>query len=126
MGKKVLIVDDEAEFRSLLVWLLQQEGYDVSEADSGDAALELVKSEPPDLVICDIVMMGINGYMVREFLREDPRTADIPIILMTGKAVDSGAWETDPKTKYFNKPFPPSAMVSVVQDLIGGSKGERE
>jgi len=117
--KKILIVDDEEEFRSLLVWLLQQEGYDVLDADSGDAALEIVKVDTPDLVICDIVMMGINGYMVREFLREDPRTAEIPIILMTGKAVESGAWGTDPKTRYFTKPFPPSAIVSVVQDLIG-------
>lgn len=119
MAKKILIADDEVEFRSLLVWLLQKEGYDILEADDGDAALVLARTSTPDLIISDVVMTGMNGYMLREYLREDDRTASIPIILMTGKAVKSGAWESDAETRYLAKPFPASTIVTVVQEAIG-------
>ena len=79
----LLIVDDEPQVRKLLETLLQHEGYQTVTASSGEEALQLVARQPPDLILLDIMMPGMDGYEVASQLKSDETTAGIPIIMLS-------------------------------------------
>ncbi len=79
----LLIVDDEPQVRKLLETLLQHEGYQTLTASSGEEALLLVAKQPPDLILLDIMMPGMDGYDVASQLKGNAATANIPIIMLT-------------------------------------------
>ena len=79
----LLIVDDEPQVRKLLETLLQHEGYQTLSASSGEEALQLVARQPPDLILLDIMMPGMDGYEVASQLKGDETTAGIPIIMLS-------------------------------------------
>lgn len=83
---KILIADDEAEIRSLLRLYLENEGYEVVEAENGIEALEIIKKARPDLCILDIMMPEMDGYQVLRKMREDN---NIPVIILSAKDADS-------------------------------------
>ncbi|NWD23770.1 EAL domain-containing response regulator [Pseudomonas yamanorum] len=79
----LLIVDDEIQVRKLLETLLRHEGYQTVSAASGEEALRLVAQRPPDLILLDIMMPGMDGYEVANQLKGSPATANIPIIMLS-------------------------------------------
>ena len=81
--KKILVIDDDASIRSLLRQELESKGYEVYEAENGQAAIAKVREVRPDLITLDIIMQGINGYDVASILKSDPVTLDIPIIMVS-------------------------------------------
>ncbi len=90
MGKtkaamKILIVDDSATSRKLLkeVLLGAQADYEISQVESGSAALESVALQPPDIILLDIMMPGMNGFEVCRVLKADKKTAAIPVLFIT-------------------------------------------
>jgi putative two-component system response regulator len=85
----VLVVDDTESNIDMLVDALSGD-YDVSVAMDGESALEIVAEEPPDLIVLDIMMPGMDGYEVCEKLKSDNKTKDIPIIFLSG-ATDEGS-----------------------------------
>src|SRR6185295_18380921 len=89
---RVLIVDDDRKILDLLVELLQLEGYEIVTATDGAEALELAHSFAPDVVVSDVVMPVIGGLELCRRLKEDQRTANIPVLLISGKrkAGDAG------------------------------------
>jgi len=86
---KVLAVDDDPMVLDLIGGLLEAEGYRVLRAANGVEALEAARRELPALVICDLLMPGIDGFEVVERLRADTATAGIPIVILTAKALDA-------------------------------------
>ena len=80
---RVLIVDDELRNRQLLEVMLEGEGYVLATAASGEEALEAVAKQPPDLILLDVMMPGVDGYQVAARIKGDVATAGIPIILLT-------------------------------------------
>jgi two-component system, sensor histidine kinase and response regulator len=82
---RILIVDDTVENIQLLGNFLKKEGYQISMAQNGLQALESVKAMPPDLILLDIMMPEMDGYETCIRLKEDPETADIPLIFLTAK-----------------------------------------
>lgn len=82
MAKKILVVDDKQELRTLLKQYLTQEGFTVFTARDGQEALFVARREKPDLIILDIMMPEMSGY---EFLRLYSREADTPVIILTAK-----------------------------------------
>src|SRR5262245_56151875 len=85
MTGRVLIVEDEPDIRELLAYHLEREGYQVSTCRPGTDALRLVKASPPDLVLLDLMLPGVNGLDVCRRLREDPMTGRLPIVMLTAK-----------------------------------------
>jgi two-component system cell cycle response regulator len=83
MPGRVLVVDDIAPNVKLLEAKLTSEYYDVITADNGLTALELARSQAPDLILLDVMMPGLDGFKVCEKLKEDPMTAHIPVIMVT-------------------------------------------
>ncbi len=80
----ILVVDDSATIRAVLGKMLSQDGHVVLKAADGEAAIELARTEQPDLIFLDIVMPGMNGFAVLRALRRDPLTHNIPIVMISG------------------------------------------
>lgn len=90
MGKeKILVVDDEKDIVELVHYNLEKEGYKISCAYSGEECLENVKTELPDLIILDLMLPEIDGIDVCKFLKNNPQTSRIPIIMLTAKGEES-------------------------------------
>ena len=83
--KTILAVDDDASSLLYLAQVLKAEGYRVLSAENGRAALDLLRSEAPDLILLDVQMPGMGGYELLEHLRERERTAHVPVIFLTVK-----------------------------------------
>lgn len=88
--KKILVIDDEEWLREMIQVALRQRGYEVIEADNGAAGVEKARKELPDLILCDVNMGKMDGYATLSSLRNEPATAAIPFILMTGLADNAG------------------------------------
>lgn len=82
---KVLIVDDDENIRIAVDAVLTANGHQVAHAEDGEKALESVRKDPPDIIICDIEMPKLRGYEVLATLRQKPETEQIPLIFLTGK-----------------------------------------
>jgi DNA-binding response OmpR family regulator len=78
----ILVTDDDHRMRRLLRLNLEQAGYQVATAEDGTAALDLAELDPPDLILLDLMMPGIDGFTCLERLRE---FSDVPVILLTAK-----------------------------------------
>lgn len=81
--KTILVVDDDANIRELLRQQLENEGYNVREGKDGVDAIHQIKTARPDLILLDVMMPQINGFDVAAVLKNDPQTADIPIIILS-------------------------------------------
>jgi CheY-like chemotaxis protein len=80
----VLIVDDDRQNRELMVAMLAPEGFALQIAASGENALAIVAEQPPDLVLLDVMMPGMDGYQVAATIKSNPATMNIPVIMLTG------------------------------------------
>ncbi len=85
MPKMLLIVDDEDDILFILKNVLSKNGYSVKEAYSGEECLEIVKKDKPDLIFMDIMMPGIDGWETAKTIKENPKTKDIPISMLSVK-----------------------------------------
>jgi DNA-binding response OmpR family regulator len=119
-GEKVLVIDDEAPIRLLCRVNLEAEGMCVTEAADGAAGLEVARNDPPDVVLLDVMMPGLDGWRVAEELLADARTNRIPIIFLTARAeVRDRAHGLDiGGVDYVTKPFNPLELASRVRDLL--------
>jgi len=113
----ILVVEDEDPIRELVRGVLVDEGYAVSEAANGAAALELARREQPALVVTDLMMPVMDGAALCHALKADPRTRSVPIIVMTASgrkaAAESGA------AAYLGKPFDLDCLLQLVTRYAG-------
>jgi len=116
--KTVLVVDDEASMRKSIVVALNAKGYKTIEAEDGMEGLSLAAAEQPDVVISDVNMDNMNGFMMVEQLRDNPDTALIPVIMMTGAAQDAGAWEASADVEYLEKGFSMQKLVETIEKVL--------
>ena len=118
--EKILVVDDEEDILELIRFNLVREGYKVLCAPSGEEALSIGQSENPDLVVLDLMLPGIDGLEVTRVLKNDSRTMDIPIVMLTAKGEEAdivtglelGADD------YITKPFSPRVLVARVRAVL--------
>ena len=83
--KKILVIEDEPEMRRNIVMLLRYRNYQPLEAENGRRGLELVRSDTPDVILCDVTMPELDGYDVLRTLRADAKLALTPFIFLTAK-----------------------------------------
>ncbi|MEO6017018.1 MAG: response regulator [Polaromonas sp.] len=112
----IVVMEDDADIRTLMVYLLEHDGYTVFTADNGSDGLELVKKHRPDLVISDVQMPGMTGFQVLGDIRQDPAIAATPVILLTAlhDRVHMRYGMTAGADDYITKPFEPSELSEAV------------
>jgi CheY-like chemotaxis protein len=119
MKKKILVVDDEAGLRkSIAMRLRMSGGFDVFEAEDGLEGLDLATEHQPDLIITDVYMDRMNGFMMVEQLQEQPETASIPVIMMTANAQQAGAWKSGAAVEYIDKGFAIQDLMKIVNRIL--------
>ncbi len=120
MAERILITDDDKIFRYLVKEILIEEGYEVIEAENGKQALEILKNGKIDLVILDVDMPEMNGFETLNKIREDENLFNIPVIMLTVKAMmedqlqgfEYGADE------YLAKPFESQILLAKIKNLL--------
>jgi len=118
--KKILVVDDEADFRMMLRARLEANGYEVSEAEDGAIGLEKARNTSPDLIILDVMMPKMDGYKVARLLKFDEKHRNIPVVLLTARSQQSDR-ETGTAVggdAYLTKPYKPEEMLETVARLL--------
>ncbi len=124
MTSKVLVVEDDPSVRGLLDTLLSSEGYDVVTASDGLAGLVTAASTSPGLILLDLMMPDLGGVRVLEELREDPRLAGTPVLVVTGKVEEVPAMrDLLGDQNVFVKPFAVAELLSRVDEVTGGPDG---
>jgi len=118
--QQILVVDDEADILELVRFNLSREGFQITCAETGEDALKLVKANPPDLLLLDLMLPGIDGLEVARLIKYDPKIRHIPIIMLTAKGE-----ETDVVTglelgadDYVTKPFSPRVLTARVKAVL--------
>ena len=122
---KILLVDDDPNIRQLVNLYLQKEGFEVMMADRGDEALKMFKASPPNLILLDIMLPGMDGWQV---CREVRKISNIPIIMLTAKdetfdkvlGLELGADD------YVTKPFDAKELVARVKAVLRRTQGPEE
>jgi two-component system phosphate regulon response regulator PhoB len=121
------LVDDEEDLLELVRFNLARDGYAVNVATTGEDALRTIRREPPDLVVLDLMLPGIDGLEICRRLKADPRTRDIPIVMLTAKGeerdvisgLERGADD------YITKPFSPRVLSARVKALLRRREQDR-
>jgi serine/threonine-protein kinase PpkA len=118
--KKILVIEDEPSIRNNIMLMLKVERYVASGAENGRLGLEMARSDPPDLILCDVMMPEMDGFAVLEALRAEPRLADIPFIFLTAlddrtsmrRGMNLGADD------YLPKPFTRNELMEAVNSRL--------
>ena len=122
--KKILVVDDEVELVELVKLRLEANGYEVVMANSGLEGLSKASSESPNLIVLDIGMAEMDGYTVLQKLKEDEKTKDIPVIMLTAYAKMQSLFEMEGISDYIVKPFEPQDFLARVDKVLKKKKGK--
>ncbi len=130
--KTILVVDDEPTIREVVRKYLEQDGFKVVEAATGPAAVAALRAEPPDLIVLDIMLPGLDGLSITRSLRDPAESAslrlegDIPIILLTarGEEIDRIIGFEVGADDYVVKPFSPRELVARVKAVLRRRSGE--
>ncbi len=126
--KKILVVDDEKDIVDLIAYNLEKEGFAVLKAYDGEEALELIGSKDPHLVILDLMLPGIRGLEVCKFIRKNPETASLPIIMLTakGEEIDKILGLEMGADDYITKPFSVRELIARVRAVLRRVESQKE
>lgn len=120
MTKRILVVEDEQLIATLINRILSKQGYTIRVTNNGAEALRLVEEFTPQLVVLDISLPGMDGYQICRYLRSNPETATLPVIMVTAMSRPSDqrqGFETG-ADDYLTKPFAPAELISRIESLF--------
>jgi DNA-binding response OmpR family regulator len=120
MKKRILLVEDEPNIVVSLTFLLERAGFDVATETNGQKALETILEDPPDTLVLDVMLPGLDGFEILRRVRADQRVEKLPVLMLTAKgqredrknALEFGA------DKFITKPFSNAEVIEAVQDLV--------
>lgn len=122
---RLLVVDDNADLREYLRRLLEAQWHITLAAD-GAQALELARDHPPDLVLADVMMPGLDGFQLLERIRQDPNLSYVPLVLLTARASEEAAIEglLAGADAYIAKPFSPRELTAKLQAALDRARAD--
>lgn len=118
--KSVLVVDDNPLIRNVVQSLLQQENFDVTVAPNGSKALDVIEHKPVDIIVCDVMMPGMDGYELFNAVRESEAHSHIPFVFLTALDTESElkrGWQSGCDA-YVTKPFDPEMLISTIRGKV--------
>ena len=120
MAARLLVAEDDADNRRIVVKILTVEGHETLEAADGRTTVELARRQRPDLILMDLAMPGMDGWEAARRLKADPETADIPIIALTAFAMrgDEERARQAGCDAYLSKPCRPQTIRDVVRQFL--------
>lgn len=120
MSQRILVVDDAPSVTAVVQFVLETEGYDAEIVEDGRVALQAIAARRPDLILLDLNVPGLDGYQVAAKLQEDPGTASIPIILLTGtqETANSSRLAGYPIKDIVLKPFSPKELAARIRKVL--------
>lgn len=120
MTNKILLIEDETDLANVTKSRLENSGYEVLTVPSGEAALDLLQNNPADLILLDLLLLGIRGEEVCKRLKGDAKLKHIPVILFTASASDiAKAAKEVGADDYIMKPFEPDELLGKIKKFIG-------
>jgi CheY-like chemotaxis protein len=123
-SRRILVVEDDHDIRGLLRRRLARWPYEITEATSGEAAIEMARAQPPALVVLDILLPDMDGWEVLRRLRSDPDLADVPVVVIS--IVDDPGDDNRPAVQgYVQKPFRTAVVDRVFGELLGNADTDR-
>jgi DNA-binding response OmpR family regulator len=120
MGKKVLVVDDEMHILNILKFNLKKAGYDVTTAADGEEAMQKINLDPPELILCDVMMPKKTGFEVCYDVKTNEKLKSIKFIILTakGQRIDEEKGIEYGADLYLTKPFSPRNILAKVKELL--------
>ncbi len=117
----ILVVDDSLTVRKITSRLLQREGFNVNTAKDGIDALQVMQHRQPDLILLDIEMPRMDGFEFAHIIRSDPRTAGLPIVMITSRTADKHREHAEKLgvNAYLGKPYQEDRLLQVIRNLLG-------
>jgi CheY-like chemotaxis protein len=117
---RVLVIDDEPDLRWLIRMSLERAGHEVLDAEDGLRGIALAMKQRPEVIVLDLMMPVMDGYGVLDELAKDPRTASVPVVVLSAKAIPD---EADRVTaagarRFLEKPFDPDELASELAALL--------
>lgn len=119
---KILLIEDDMFMRRLYSQAFTLEGFNIATAESGEDGMLQIYKDPPSLILLDVMMPGMNGLEVLEKLKIDPKTKDIPVVMLTnlsGKLEESTALKKGAKKYLVKSEYEPKRVVEIVRELLG-------
>ncbi len=120
-SRRVVYIEDDQEMIELVVLILSRRGFQVKGANSGRKGLDLIFQEPPDLILLDLMMPGMDGWEVYQQIKANEKTRGIPVIVITAKAqaIDRVLGLHIAKVDdYISKPFRPQELVDSIDRVL--------
>jgi CheY-like chemotaxis protein len=116
----ILIVDDSSEMRDIYSLILKREGYTVLEADDGSTALEILRTQSPDLILSDVMMPALSGFEMAKAIRANPTTQHIPIVILSSLRGESEVElaNTIGINRFVALPIAPPELVGLVGSML--------
>jgi len=119
-ASRITLIEDEEDIRHLVLYNLRKEGYDAAGFESGEEGLADIRKRPPDLVLLDLMLPGIDGMEVCRRLKRDPEKRDIPVIIISAKGDESDivAGLELGADDYLAKPFSPKILLARIRTVL--------
>ncbi len=121
MEKRVLVIEDEPNISEALRFILTRDGWRVDVSADGLTAMGAMQSDPPDLLILDLMLPGVSGFDILKTLRGQAMTRDLPVLMLTakGQSADRDEAERLGVTRFMTKPFANADVIATVRELAG-------
>ena len=125
MTGRVLLIEDEPNIIEAIRFILSREGWRVDTHSDGATAVAAVSKRRPDIVILDVMLPNRSGFDILRDLRDDPGTADLPVLMLTarGQKADRELAERRGASRFMTKPFSNAEVLSSVRELARGREG---
>jgi len=117
---QILVIDDDTNICTLIAEMLEYEGYRPLTATTGTKGVQLARDARPDLILCDVMMPGLDGYGVLQALQNDAATATIPVIFITAKSNMGDVQRATGRSAagYLSKPFVPGDLFAAIEKSL--------
>ena len=124
MSQRILIADDEPNIVISLEFLMKREGFDVQVAMDGEAALQAIAAQLPDLILLDVMLPKLNGFEVCQQIRANPQWQSLKVLMLTAKGRDTEVSKglALGANAYMTKPFSTRELVAQVRQLLGSTE----